>query len=186
MKKRSDKDADKTDTESLFRSAVADATPLAPSNKAKLDKPLPKPRTRRGTSHEIDSVEDRLSDHIPEMLNRQPGQPLRFARPGVQRQTLKRLRRGGAIVQDELDLHGSTTAEARALLVRFLDDACRRGLRYVRVIHGKGLRSDGGEGVLKTRVAGWLSHHEDVLAISEAGPADGGSGAVLVLLRTAL
>ena len=117
------------------------------------------------------------------MLDREAGQPLRFARPGVQRQTLKRLRRGGAIVQDELDLHGSTTAEARLLLVRFLDEASRRGLRYVRVIHGKGLRSDGGEGVLKTRVAGWLSHHENVLAISEAGPADGGAGAVLVLLR---
>ena len=122
---------------------------------------------------------------MPETLDREAGDPLRFARPGVQRQTLKRLRRGGAIVQDELDLHGSTTAEARLLLVRFLDDACRRGLRYVRVIHGKGLRSGGGEGVLKTRVAGWLSHHENVLAISEAGPAEGGSGAVLVLLRTA-
>jgi DNA-nicking Smr family endonuclease len=53
----------------------------------------------------------------------------------------------------------------------------------VRVIHGKGLGSRNREPVLKAKVAGWLAQREAVLAFCEAPPRDGGSGAVLVLLR---
>jgi DNA-nicking Smr family endonuclease len=53
----------------------------------------------------------------------------------------------------------------------------------VRIIHGKGMRSDSGEGVLKGMVASWLAQRDDVLAYNQARRADGGSGAVVVLLR---
>ena len=162
-----------------FRKAVSDVTPLPARNKAPLDKPLPHPRVR---DPELDlAITDDLSDTRP--FEREPGEPLKFIRPGVQRQTLRQLRRGGSRIEDELDLHGLTVGEARPLLVAFLERCRARGARSVRIIHGKGLRSGSGEGVLKGLVASWLAQRDDVLAFHEAKPADGGSGAVVVLLK---
>jgi len=163
-----------------FRKAVSDVIPLPARNKALLEKPLPKPRVRYA-EHDV-ALTDDLSDSLP--FAREPGEPLKFTRPGVQRQTLRQLRRGGSRVEDELDLHGLTVAEARPLLVGFLERCRASGARRVRVIHGKGLRSESGEGVLKGMVASWLAQRSDVLAFHEAKPADGGSGAVIVLLAS--
>jgi DNA-nicking Smr family endonuclease len=165
----------------LFRAFVSDVAPLPARNKASLHKPRPRPVTRAkqdGGAHA-----DELSDHLTS--TRAPGEPLSFSRPGVQRQVLRQLRRGGSSIEDELDLHGLTVAAARPLLVAFLNACGNRRLRRVRIIHGKGMRSEMGEGVLKGMVASWLTQRDDVLAYHEARPADGGSGAVLVLLRAA-
>ena len=164
-----------------FQAAVADVTRLPARNKARLQKPPPRPVVRSRADDE--SPGDDLSDHVPYSL--EPGEPLNFQRPGLQRQTLRQLKRGGSAIEDELDLHGLTVAEARPLLVAFLDHAGRNGLRHVRIIHGKGLRSEQRGGVLKGLVASWLMQREDVLAFHEAPQRDGGSGAVLVLLRRA-
>jgi DNA-nicking Smr family endonuclease len=162
-----------------FRVAVSGVTPLPARNKAPLEKPRPRPRPR---DRELDeAVTDTLSDSVP--FTREPGEPLSFTRPGLQRQALRRLRRGGSRVEDEIDLHGLTVAQARPLLVAFLEHCGRTGARHVRIIHGKGLRSHTGEGVLKGMVASWLTQTADVLAFHEAKAADGGSGAVIVLLR---
>lgn len=182
MKKRKPR-AD-PDPGALFRSAVSDATPLPLRNKARLDKPHPKPLAGRHLREE-QTLEDRLSDHESANIAYESGEAFNFVRPGVQRQTLRQLRRGGARIEDELDLHGLTAAEARPLLAEFLDRARSRGLRQVRIIHGKGLRSESGVGILKRLVASWLMQREDVMAFCPARPADGGSGAVLVLLRRA-
>ena len=82
-----------------------------------------------------------------------------------------------------IDLHGLTTAEAHDSLADFLVEARGRGLRCVRVIHGKGLTSPNREPVLKGKVRGWLAHWDDVLAYAEAPQHAGGGGAVLVLLQ---
>jgi DNA-nicking Smr family endonuclease len=164
-----------------FRKAVSDVTPLRERNKAAHDKPLPHPRVR-DPEHDL-AITDDLSD--TRTFEREPGEPLKFTRPGVQRQTLRQLRRGGSRIEDELDLHGLTVGEARPLLVAFLERCRATGARNVRIIHGKGLRSGTGEGVLKGLVASWLAQREDVLAFHEAKPADGGSGAVVVLLKGA-
>ena len=163
-----------------FRKAVGDVTPLPARNKAAIEKPLPHPRVR---DPEQDlAVTDNLSDSAS--FEREAGEPLSFKRSGVQRQTLRQLRRGGSRIEDELDLHGLTVSQARPLLVAFLERCRASGARHVRIIHGKGLRSESGEGVLKGMVASWLAQRDDVLAFHEAKPADGGSGAVVVLLRT--
>ena len=161
-----------------FRHAVSDVTPLPSGNKASLDKPRPKPNVR--SRDRLSAAHDDLSDRafVPE-----PGEPLNFSRSGVQRQAVRQLRRGGS-AEDELDLHGLTVAEARPLLVAFLNASRRRGLRCVRVIHGKGLRSDEREGVLKGLVASWLAQRDEVLAFTQASAREGGSGAVIVLLRS--
>ena len=160
-----------------FRQALVDVTPLAPRNRVRLDKPQPRPVVRRNADFE--SAADDLSDYVA--FEREPGQPLSFSRPGVQRQVLRDLRRGSS-VEDELDLHGLTVAQARPLLIAFLDSSRQRQIRWVRIVHGKGMRSETGEGVLKGLVASWLTQRPDVLAFREARPEQGGSGAVNVLL----
>jgi DNA-nicking Smr family endonuclease len=106
-----------------------------------------------------------------------------YVRRGLGTDVLAKLRRGHWSVQSELDLHGHTTEEAHDALSDFLDEARSHGLRCVRVVHGKGLTSPGGEPVLKGKVRRWLSHWDDVLAYCEAPEHAGGGGAVLVLLR---
>jgi DNA-nicking Smr family endonuclease len=177
-KKRS-KAAPEIPEDPLFRASVSDVAPLPPRNRIILKKDRPKPvrRAHRGDRELVDE----LSDHMP--FTRTPGEPLNFSRPGLQRQALRQLRRGGSAIEDELDLHGLTVAAARPLLVSFLNACGERDLRRVRIIHGKGMRSESGEGVLKGMVASWLTQRDDVLAFSQAQPADGGSGAVNVLLR---
>ena len=106
-----------------------------------------------------------------------------YHRPGLQRAVLKKLRRGQFGVQDELDLHGLTLKEAGARLGAFIEHARGRRLSCVRVIHGKGLSSPGRSPVLKPQVARWLRAHDGVLAFTAVRDADGGSGAMYVLLR---
>lgn len=159
----------------MFRRALEGVTPLAPP-----DRITPSPRPRRTTTS-VDlssSVADNLSDHGAgdTAINE-------FLRPGLNRMTLRKLRRGEWPIQDELDLHGLNTDEARRLLVEFLQDATNRGLRCINVIHGKGWRSEGREGVLKVRTRHWLTQHPQVLAFCEAPPDAGGGGAVWVLLK---
>jgi DNA-nicking Smr family endonuclease len=54
----------------------------------------------------------------------------------------------------------------------------------VRIVHGKGWRSGPGGPVLKGLTDHLLRRRADVLAFASARPADGGTGAVLVLLKT--
>lgn len=110
---------------------------------------------------------------------------LSFRRPGLGTDVVRRLRQGHWAIQAELDLHGLRTDEARERLAQFIREVHRRGLRCVRVVHGKGLGSPGKTPVLKGRVHSWLVQRSEVLAFVQARPADGGAGALLVLLRAA-
>ena len=86
-------------------------------------------------------------------------------------------------MQAELDLHGMNTEEVHDALADFVTGARERGMRCVRVIHGKGLTSPNREPVLKGKVRSWLAHWDEVLAYAEAPQHAGGGGAVLVLLK---
>ena len=102
----------------------------------------------------------------------------------MSRMTLRKLRRGTWPIQNSLDLHGNHTDAARILLQAFLHEAKQRELRCVLVIHGKGLNSQGGEAVLRKLARHWLTQHPLVLGYCDALPKEGGSGAVLVLLKS--
>lgn len=106
-----------------------------------------------------------------------------FLRPGVPRRVLTDLRRSRWALQGEVDLHGLTRLEAREALSAYLTRARRQGLRCIRVIHGKGLRSPGGFSVLRHLSRRWLAQRDEILAFCEAPPTRGGSGALIVLLR---
>ncbi len=105
-----------------------------------------------------------------------------FRRTQVRNAVMHRLKRGQIPVEAEIDLHGLRQQAAQEALRQFLNDCLHRRLRCVRVIHGKGLRSGPGGPVLKLVVHHWLRKVENVAAIAPARPADGGSGAVYVLL----
>lgn len=126
---------------------------------------------------------------LEESLNAQPddpylagGEAASYARPGVQKSVLLRLRRGHYKVQAELDLHGLTVREAKDALRGFLAEALQRNLRCVRIIHGKGLRSGPRGPVLKALVTSLLRRSSHVLAFVSARGVDGGTGAVYALL----
>ena len=95
-----------------------------------------------------------------------------------------RLRRGQWTIQRQLDLHGLRRDAARDALAAFIRQAERDGLRCVRVVHGKGHGSPGREPVLKDKVKRWLVQKSQVIAFTQASAADGGHGALLVLLAS--
>ena len=158
---------------------------MAPVARTEHDRPLPPPIPEQRLRDDRETLKDSLSSAGPWDAGLETGEELCHLRNGVGEQTLRRLRRGYWVIQDELDLHGLTVEEARPLLGEFLNQCVRRGLRCVRIIHGKGLRSRNREPVLKRRVAVWLIQREDILAFCQARSADGGGGAVVVLLKGA-
>jgi DNA-nicking Smr family endonuclease len=167
----------------LFRASVADVTPLRRAGKIEHPRRLPRPVAAQRLLDDRETLKDSLSEKRPWDPDIETGDELTYASPGVGIQVLRKLRRGHWVIQAELDLHGQTVAEARVLLADFLNLCARRGLRCVRVIHGKGLRSKNREPVLKQKVGHWLMQRKEILAFCQARPVDGGSGAVMVLLK---
>lgn len=89
--------------------------------------------------------------------------------------TSTKVQRRQAPVQDELDLHGLKGRDAEAALKVFLDSARKRGLKKVRIVHGRGLHSSG-EPVLKDLSRDWASRQKGV-KWEPCAPAEGGPGA---------
>ena len=96
---------------------------------------------------------------------------------------MRKLARGAFSVQDEIDLHGMTVAEAKPRLSEFIERCARDGKLCVRIVHGKGLGSGARGPVLKQKVNRWLRRWDTVLAFVSTRQVHGGTGAVYVLLR---
>ena len=180
MAKRSvPSDADRN----LFLQAVADAKPLPHHGKVLRKKDAPPPFPVQSILDDKEALRESLSAQWTAEDWLDTGDEPNFLRPGLSRQVLRKLRSGTWVVQGELDLHGYDRHEAREALAGFLAHCIKRGIRFVRVIHGKGLGSKNREPVLKIKVKHWLTQRDEVLAYCQARPVDGGSGALLVLLR---
>jgi DNA-nicking Smr family endonuclease len=177
-RRRSDIDAKE---KALFRQAVADVRPLD-DDRAPLDKPRPTPHPRQSEADEAQVLQDMLSDEF-DPIDEATGEELLFARPGIQKQVLRKLRQGRFALEGELDLHGLRVVEARQRLIQFLNQCRNRGARCVRIIHGKGLGSHQKQPVLKGKTNRWLQQRDEVLAFCSARQVDGGTGAVYVLLK---
>ena len=168
----------------VFENLFSNVTPLPDHGRVVHTRPRVKPVPLQHLRDERAALADSLSDHITWDIGLETGEELVFLRNGLSPQTLKKLRRGHWVIQDELDLHGLTSVEARASLVEFLHACLRHGARCVRIIHGKGLRSKNRAPVLKSKVANWLMQRDEVLAFCQARQIDGGGGAVMVLLKS--
>lgn len=105
---------------------------------------------------------------------------------GFDQKIVSKLRRGEFAVQGHVDLHGLKRDEAKREVEEFLRRSRLGGKRCILVVHGRGLHSKDNVPVLKEAVRGWLSSDRfgrHVLAFATARPADGGAGAIYVLLR---
>jgi DNA-nicking Smr family endonuclease len=181
-----------------FRDAVKDVKPIPesdryvwrPAQEAELRASATgqRPTQFRIDEEEIAAVlqESMLSDQfdVEGLLDEDPS--LSWSAPGVGPDVVKKLRKRHWQIEDELDLHGYTRDLARRLVDAFLRRSNKNGVRCVRIIHGVGYGSAGGEPVLRGMVHSWLVQTSEVVAFCVANRSDGGNGALVVLLRPAL
>lgn len=170
----------------MFARAVGRVMALAPKHrpghKASLERARPLPVAEQHRRDELAVMQEALSDGFDVESLLDTDEALSFRRAGIGPDVVRKLRRGQWSIQRQLDLHGFRREDARDALGLFIREANKAGLRCVRVVHGKGLGSPGKAPVLKGRVQSWLVQKKEVLAFVQARPAEGGAGALVVLL----
>jgi len=177
-----------------FRSAVKDVKELPesdryvwrPAHEAELRRQAAARRPPSDDEVQAILAESMLSDQfdVDGLLDEEP--TLSWAAPGVGPDVVKKLRKRHWPVEDEIDLHGLTRDLARRVVDAFLRRSNKNGVRCVRIIHGVGYGSAGGEPVLRGMVHSWLVQTMETVAFCVASRVDGGNGALIVLLRPAL
>jgi len=171
---------DETDDGELFRAAIGRVRPL-PTAEPAPQRRRPPPRPRMREADERAALEASRREPAPADIASSASDAVEYRRNEVAPQLLRRLKRGEFSVQDEFDLHQMNAATAENALSRFLQEARAANHHCVKIVHGKGLHSAQGP-VLKTLVERNLVRRADVLAYTSAPLAQGGTGAVLVLL----
>ncbi len=187
IKKSKQEDKISEQDQQVFLNEVADVRPLKSEKRIETAKKRPSSRPinqQYSTELEQQPGLQMMSDPV-DLRDVEVEDVLFFARSGIQQKVQRKLRRGEFPIEDELDLHGYTVLEAKAAINEFFYDCKKQHKRYVRIIHGKGYRSEQKIPVLKTHVAYWLPQHNDVMAFSSAQAKDGGTGAIYVILKSA-
>lgn len=169
----------------LFQQAAGKVQPLTQPAKAQLKSVKPPARPLQHQLDEQAALQETLSDEFDISTLLETDEHLSYRRPGIGPDVTRKLRRGDWAIQRQLDLHGLRTEDAREALGQFIREVHQQGIRCVRVVHGKGLGSPGKTPVLKGRVQSWLAQKKEVLAFVQARPAEGGAGALVVLLQPA-
>jgi DNA-nicking Smr family endonuclease len=182
LAKREEEKKHKVEKE-LFAISVGRVKPLVAEKKAMLMFDLPAPIPVQRQLDEQSVLREALSDEWDTSSLLDTDESLSFRRPGIGLDVLRKLRKGEWSIQKQLDLHNLRTEEARQALGQFIRDSYKNGIRCVRVVHGKGLGSPGKVSVLKPKVQSWLIQKNQVLAFVQATPAQGGAGALVVLLQ---
>jgi DNA-nicking Smr family endonuclease len=168
----------------MFAIAVGKVKALPRKNQALLQPDLPAPIPVQQQLDDQRVLRETMSDEWDTSSLLDTDEALSFRRPGIGADVVRKLRKGDWSVQGQVDLHNLRTDEAREALGGFIRESFKHGLRCVRVVHGKGLGSPGKVPVLKNKVHSWLIQKNQVLAFVQATPAQGGAGAVVVLLQS--
>ena len=166
----------------LFQAEIKNVRPLN-IDVPFTEKTYPKPIAKQFIRDEKQALRDSLSGDFYPLHELESGEELLYLRTGQSPSILSKLRRGFWVVQAQIDLHGLISEEARQYVAEFLSDCKKRNIRCVRIVHGKGLGSRNREPVLKHKMRNWLIQKDEVIAYAQAKPEDGGSGAVIVLLK---
>ncbi len=169
------------DDAELFRASIGRVRELPVAADVAPTASKPPPRAVQFERDEA-AVRDELLDNAFDPGLIEVGDEIHFLKDGHPSRVLKRLRRGYYSIRSEIDLHQMSASVARSAVNGFLDEARRNHELCVRIVHGKGLRSSSRGPVLKKLVDQMLRRRGDVIAFSSALPAQGGTGAVLVLL----
>ena len=167
----------------LFQTAVGKVKRLPETAVVNLKPPPPQPAPLQHQRDEAAALQESLSDEVDVSTLLDTDDHLSFRRPGVGIDVAQKLRKGKWSIQRQIDLHGLRSDAAREALGSFIREAHKQGIRCVRVVHGKGLGSPGKTPVLKEKVHRWLVQKAEVVAFVQAQPAQGGAGALVVLLQ---
>lgn len=170
----------------LFRKQMQGVQKITQGNIAKIEK-MPKKKVdaqtlakRAAAEGPMETDEAALSD-TQAMLNPVGSQAnLSYRIATLQHKVFEDLKAGNLRWFEAVDLHGCTVEEARQAVLQIIQMAKDENQNVLKIVHGKGP-----EAILKTYVNGWLRQHRDVLAFVSAPERQGGTGAVLVLLKRA-
>ncbi len=143
-----------------FLDAVRDVVPLVKRPRVPAAPTAAPPDPLQRERDDQAALDESLAEIDVESLL-ETDESLSYRREGISADTLRKLRRGFWMVQGELDLHGHRVEEARYALGEFLRNAMHRGRRCVT----------------------WLIRRDEVIAFCQARAPEGGSGAVIVLLK---
>lgn len=165
----------------LFRQTVGKVIPVDSDKLHLSNTPKPKPIPAKRSIEKSPSLDESVS--VTELLGLEDS--MAYLSPGLQKNVLRKMRKGYYGLDAEIDLHGLGSHEAKRQLLRFLHNSVENGFRCVCIVHGKGYRSPDNLPVLKNNLNLWLRQHRDVQAFCSAPHREGGTGAVLVLLRLA-
>lgn len=171
----------------LWAQAVAGVNRMSPGpGKAALPPPVPPPAAVWHPDDDaLRALEALVSGEAPFDLS-DTDEFIEGRVPGLDLAIVRRLRRGEFAVQGHIDLHGMTKDEAKAAIDGFFRTSRQAGKRCVLLVHGRGIHSKDQVPVLKDALKTWLGtarFGRHVLAFATARPADGGAGALYVLLR---
>jgi DNA-nicking Smr family endonuclease len=191
VSKRGDDDDDARDDDArAFDEAVRGARPLAPEGRAQRVPPGPANRTAPPPPSARREREELARGDAPDtgaFEIESSGETISGRAGGVDARKVRDLRTGHDRAEARLDLHGETRDAALAALERFVQESRAAGRRRVLVIHGRGSHSTEGGSILKPLVWRWLRASRvaaaDVLAFTSGGPAQGGDGVTVLLLR---
>jgi DNA-nicking Smr family endonuclease len=169
--------------QNLFQAAVGAVKRLQDRRTVNLQPAAPKPLPKQHLLDEAAALMESISDEVDITTLLDTDERLSFRRPGVGPDVAQKLRSGKWTIQRQMDLHGLRSDDAREALGAFIRESHKQGIRCVRVVTGKGLGSPGKTPVLKDKVLRWLAQRAEVVAFVQAPPAQGGAGALVVLLQ---
>jgi DNA-nicking Smr family endonuclease len=173
-----------------FRDAVADVKPLKQTQfhkiqiettqkpeKINIKRVLIKQRENFSTPKTISTVNEKQPEIAGEDI-------ISFSRSGLQHKRMNQLRQGKMCIEATLDLHEHTSDEAIRSAENFLHRSQNKGFRTVCIIHGKGHYSADNKPILKNLLNSYLRQHPLVLAFHSAKNKQGGTGAIIVLIKS--
>lgn len=165
----------------LFMQAMAGVTPLK-NEPAIIHKPTQKDPNaifKRAAAQGVEEEEVLALSDMRALLNPVASEAfLSYKTPTLPTKTFEQLRQGKLRWYDAVDLHAESIDGARQAITTLINMAVSQNETVVKIVHGKGT-----DALIKTCVNGWLRQMPNVLAFVSAPAKDGGTGAVLVLLK---
>ena len=169
-----------SDDRALFRSSVGQVRPINTNTVMLKPDKKPRPVPILKPLEQVDPLQNEVTSELETLFQEDK---VGFIAPGLQKNVLKKLRKGYYGLDANIDLHGLSSRDAQQQLLRFLHFCVEDGCRCVQIIHGKGYNSPDNQPVLKNDINLWLRLHKDVLAFCSTPPKAGGTGALYVLLK---
>lgn len=176
------------DDDALLAHAYTHVTPLKTTARVPMLPAKPnreQVRERRARASEAPATDTITKNSLTAVPATTPEDRLEFQRPGLQIRQWQKLRQGKLPCGLTVDLHGMTRAKALRITEQLITESQAEQVNCIHIIHGKGYGSGSTALTLKAELNHWLREHPQVLAFCSALPADGGAGALYVLLKRA-